>query len=159
MLYIPQLTCFIPLNLSVPSVFNICCGITLLDVSTSPNCPSEFLPAPHIVPSAANIAIWLSPDDICIIFSVLSILYGVIIADEDAVLFPNSPYSLSPHDHTVPSFFSTCIVLCPDEISITSVRFGTCLNSFDGFVSIPDVPYPLYPVVHTVPSFFSIAVY
>ena len=118
-----------------------------------------FLPAPHIVPSAANIAIWLSPDDICIIFSVLSILYGVIIADEDAVLFPNSPYSLIPHDHTVPSFFSACIVLDPDDISITSVRFGTCLNSFDGFASIPDVPYPLYPVVHTVPSFFSIAVY
>ena len=44
-------------------------------------------------------------------------------------------------------------MLDPDDISITSVRFGTCLNSFDGFASIPDVPYPLYPVVHTVPSF------
>jgi hypothetical protein len=47
----------------------------------------------------------------------------------------------------------------PADICITSVKFGTCLNS-DEFVVVPSpsCPYVLSPEIHTVPSFFNIAV-
>ena len=64
-----------------------------------------------------------------------------------------------PHDHTVPSFFNACIVSEPADICITSVRFGTCLNSVESVVvPSPNCPYVLFPDIHTVPSFFNIAV-
>ena len=126
---------------------------------TNPNCESEFRPAAHTVPSAVNTAVCKFPAAICITFVTFIIWDGVKSSLLTVVPSPYSPQSFLPHDHTVPSFFNTCIVFEPADICITSVKFGTCLNS-DEFVVVPSpsCPYVLSPEIHTVPSFFNIAV-
>ena len=62
----------------IPLIDVICCGNVCNVVFPIPNCPLTLYPVPHTFPSASNIAIWLSPADICIMFDTFCIFCGVI---------------------------------------------------------------------------------
>ena len=70
-----------------------------------------------------------------------------------AVLIPNCPYRLSPHAHTVPSFFSARVCEPPASIFLTSSKSCTCVGimTFTAalFPICPEVPIP---VQYTFPS-------